>query len=108
VLSGGRRHVQHQRRRVQERRGGAPYAAVAASNTYAYEDARDLVGNYQRALETRAVIDPAKGILMERYELTADTAFQALVRVSMQTNTLARDVANTLVRTGVFPLEQLR
>jgi GAF domain-containing protein len=82
----------------------APYAAVAAANMYAYEDARDMAENYERALESRAVIDQAKGILMERYELTADLAFQALARVSMQTNTKVRDVADTLVRTGVFPL----
>jgi GAF domain-containing protein len=82
----------------------APYAAVAAGNLYAYQSARHLAENYQRALESRAVIDQAKGILMERYKLTADLAFQALARVSMQTNTKVRDVADTLVRTGVFPL----
>jgi transcriptional regulator with GAF, ATPase, and Fis domain len=82
----------------------APYAAVAASNMYAYEDARDMAENYQRALESWAVIDQAKGILMERYKLPADMAFQAIARVSMQTNTKVRDVADTLVRTGVFPL----
>jgi GAF domain-containing protein len=82
----------------------APYAGVAAANMYAYEDARDMADNYLRALESRAVIDQAKGILMERHKLTADLAFQALVRVSMQTNTKVRDVADTLVRTGVFTL----
>jgi GAF domain-containing protein len=82
----------------------APYAAVAASNMHAYEDARDMAENYQLALESRAVIDQAKGMLMERYGLTADTAFQALARVSMQTNTRLRDVAEMLVRTGTFPL----
>jgi GAF domain-containing protein len=82
----------------------APYAGVAASNMYAYENARDMAENYQRALESRAVIDQAKGILMERYKLTADMAFQALARVSMQTNTKVRDVAKDLVETGVFPV----
>ncbi|MGY1634874.1 ANTAR domain-containing protein [Geodermatophilus sp. SYSU D01186] len=81
----------------------APYAAVAAANMYAYEDARDMAEHYERALGSRAGIDQAKGILMERYKLTPDTAFQALARVSMQTNTKVRDVAETLVRTGVFP-----
>jgi GAF domain-containing protein len=81
----------------------APYAAVAAANMYAYEDARDMAENLRRALESRAVIDQAKGILMERYKLTADMAFQTLARVSMQTNTRVRDVADTLVRTGVLP-----
>jgi GAF domain-containing protein len=82
----------------------APYAAVAAANMYAYQDARDMAGNLQAALESRAVIDQAKGILMERYKLTADQAFQALARVSMLTNTKVRDIADKLVRTGEFPL----
>jgi GAF domain-containing protein len=82
----------------------APYAAVAAGNLHAYQSAQDRAANLQTALESRAVIDQAKGILMERYKLTADLAFQALARVSMQTNTKVRDVADTLVRTGVFPL----
>jgi GAF domain-containing protein len=82
----------------------APYAAVAAANMYAYESARDMAGHYQRALESRAVIDQAKAILMERYNISPDLAFQALARVSMQTNTKMQDVADTLVRTGVIPL----
>ena len=72
---------------------------------YAYEDARDMADHLQRALESRSVIDQAKGILMERYKLTADSAFQTLARVSMQTNIKLRELAETLVRTGVFPLQ---
>ena len=83
----------------------APYAAVAAANMYAYQDARDTAENLENALTSRAVIDQAKGILMERFKLTADQAFQALVRVSMHRNTKVRNVADHLVRTGEFPLE---
>src|SRR3954453_5438537 len=56
----------------------APYAAVAAGNLYAYQSARDIADNLQAALESRAVIDQAKGILIERYKLTPDQAFQLL------------------------------
>jgi GAF domain-containing protein len=80
----------------------APYAAVAAGNLYAYRSARDMAENLQTALEARAVIDQAKGILMERHKLTADQAFQALARVSMHSNRKVRDVADHLVRTGEF------
>jgi AmiR/NasT family two-component response regulator len=62
-----------------------------------------MAENLQLALESRAVIDQAKGILMERYQLTPDQAFQALARVSMHTNTKVRDIADNLVRTGAFP-----
>ena len=40
---------------------------------------------------------------MERYELTADQAFQLLARVSMTTNIKLRDVAAHLTRTGELP-----
>jgi GAF domain-containing protein len=82
----------------------APYAAVAAGNLYAYQSARDMAENLQIALESRAVIDQAKGILMERYKLTADQAFQLLARASMRTNRKLRDIADDLVRTGELRL----
>jgi AmiR/NasT family two-component response regulator len=37
---------------------------------------------------------------MERFTLTPDQAFQMLARVSMESNTKARDVAEHVVRTG--------
>jgi GAF domain-containing protein len=78
----------------------APYAAVAAGNLYAYQSARDMADNLQRALESRAVIDQAKGVLIERYKLSADQAFQLMARASMNTNRKVRDVADHLVNTG--------
>jgi len=82
----------------------APYAAVATGNLYAYQSARNLADNLQTALESRAVIDQAKGILMERYKMTADQAFQALAQASMHTNRKLRAVADHLVTTGELPL----
>jgi GAF domain-containing protein len=81
----------------------APYAAVAVGNMQAYQAARDMADNLQAALESRAVIDQAKGVLMERCKLTADQAFQLLAGASMQTNTKLRTVADELVRTGQLP-----
>jgi len=78
------------------------YAVVPVSNMYLYTTAVERAGNLQTALDSRGVIDQAKGILMERYRLTADQAFQALTRVSMETNTKVRDVAERLVSTGEF------
>jgi GAF domain-containing protein len=82
----------------------APYAAVAAGNLHAYQSARDMADNLQMALDSRAVIDQAKGVLIERYKLTADHAFQLLARASMTTNRKLRDVAEHLVRTGELRL----
>ena len=78
----------------------APYAAVAIANMHAYEDARAMAANLETALGSRAVIDQAKGILIERHKMTADQAFQALVAVSSRSNVKLRDVAEHLVTTG--------
>jgi GAF domain-containing protein len=80
----------------------APYAAVALASMNAYQDARDMADNLEAALRSRAVIDQAKGILMERYKLTADQAFQLLAQASMKTNRKLRVVAENLVETGEF------
>ena len=81
----------------------APYAAVAIANMHAYEDARKMADNLTLALENRAVIDQAKGILMERYKLSPDQAFHALARVSMASHRKLRAIAEDLVRTGELP-----
>ena len=78
----------------------APYAAVAAGNMHDFRSASDLAANLQAALESRAVIDQAKGILMERHKVTADQAFQLLAATSMRTNRKLRHVAEHLVHTG--------
>jgi len=80
-----------------------PYAGVALSNIHAYSSARELAENMQSALESRAVIDQAKGILMERHKLTADQAFQLLAHSSMRMNTKLRAIAEQLVVTGDLP-----
>jgi transcriptional regulator with GAF, ATPase, and Fis domain len=49
------------------------------------------------ALYTRKVIGQAIGILMERYELDEDRAFQYLTRASQHGNTKLRDLALELV-----------
>lgn len=78
----------------------ADYAVVAVSNAYLYETAVRRAGHLERALDSRAVIDQAKGILMERFKLTAEQAFQVLTRVSMENNVKVRDLAERFVATG--------
>jgi GAF domain-containing protein len=88
--------------------GFAPYAAVAAGTVQAYRSARKTADNLQIALETRAVIDQAKGILIERHKLTPDQAFDTLAKASMSTNVKVRDIAEHLVVTGELPLVPTR
>jgi GAF domain-containing protein len=83
----------------------AAYAVVPVSNMYLYESAVERAAHLETALDSRAVIDQAKGILMERFKVTADRAFQVLTRVSMESNTKVRDVADRFVRTGELPTD---
>jgi GAF domain-containing protein len=79
------------------------YAAVATGNLHAYRLAKDAAENLEVALASRATIDQAKGILMERHRLSADQAFQMLAERSMAANVKVREVAEHLVRTGELP-----
>jgi GAF domain-containing protein len=83
--------------------GFAPYAAVAAGTVQAYRSARKAADNLQTALESRAVIEQAKGILIERHKLSAGQAFDTLAKASMSTNVKVRDIAEHLVLTGELP-----
>jgi len=78
----------------------AAYAVVPVSNMYLYESAVERAEHLKAALDSRAVIDQAKGILMERFKLSADQAFSALAQVSMETNTKVREIAERFVETG--------
>jgi AmiR/NasT family two-component response regulator len=51
---------------------------------------------------SRALIEQAKGIVMERHKVTAAEASTILTRASQRTNTKLQDVAAELVRTGVL------
>ena len=54
-----------------------------------------------QALVSRKVIGQALGILMERYRIDADRAFQFLVRASSSSNVKLRDVAEEIVVTSL-------
>ena len=51
----------------------------------------------ERALDSRAVIDQAKGVLMAVHGVDADAAFAMLVDRSQRTNTKLRAVAEDLL-----------
>jgi len=62
--------------------------------------------NLRGAISNRDAIGQAKGILMERYKITADQAFGLLVRSSSILNRKLRDVADELTATGQLPTSQ--
>lgn len=55
------------------------------------------------ALDSRTLIGQATGVLMARYDLSADAAFAAMARTSQQTNTRVRALAEHIVATGRLP-----
>jgi GAF domain-containing protein len=59
--------------------------------------------NLRRAVDHRDLIGQAKGILMERYRLTAAQAFELLVRASSHANRKLFDIADELTSTGSMP-----
>jgi GAF domain-containing protein len=75
---------------------GLLYAAHAA---IALADAQDL-DRITTALTSRDLIGQAKGILMERYKVTAEMAFALLAKTSQETNRKLHDVAERLASTG--------
>jgi GAF domain-containing protein len=75
----------------------ASYAGVALANMHLYESTRTLAEQLQTAMESRAVIEQAKGVLMAQQSCSADEAFNILVKLSQQSNRKLREVAQALV-----------
>jgi hypothetical protein len=71
-------------------------ASQSAPVTSAVDPASELE-QMRRAMESRAVIEQAKGMAMERYGLTAPLAWSWLVRTSQDRNAKLRDIAEELV-----------
>jgi ANTAR domain len=80
----------------------AAHASVAARAVEERSTLQSLGRDLQQALLSRDVIGQAKGILMERLEITPEDAFDLLRRSSQHLNLKLRDVARGLAETGDF------
>ncbi len=76
----------------------AMHAAVAAA-------AAGRTDNLIIALATRDIIGQAKGILMERYKVTGEQAFDLLITASQDANRKLKDIAFDLAASGEFVLD---
>jgi transcriptional regulator with GAF, ATPase, and Fis domain len=81
----------------------AQYAGVTVANASTYHKSAALVDQMREALTSRAVIDQAKGMLMERHGCTADEAFAMLVDASQRTNRKVGDIAEAIVKQARRP-----
>jgi hypothetical protein len=91
--SGVRRPPDHHRGSTPDRFG----ARISAALLDALGDATALVEQMLHALDSRAPVEQAQGVLVERRGCDADAAFAELVRISPRVNIKVRDIAADLL-----------
>jgi len=77
--------------------GFAAQASIVIANAQAYWAAFDSTKNLTAALDSRAVIEQAKGVLIARHGLSDDEAFTQLRRRSQDANRKLRAIAAEIV-----------
>jgi GAF domain-containing protein len=75
----------------------ASYAAVAVANAALYSSTADLARHMQAAMQSRAGIEQAKGIIMAQQRCSPEEAFAVLVRTSQHRNIKLRDLAQSII-----------
>jgi hypothetical protein len=85
----------------------AAQGGTAVYNAGIYGACREMTDNLQAALEGRAIIEQAKGVLHAKLAVSPDEAFELLSRFSQNTNQKVRIIAARLVRGELDP-RQLR
>ncbi|SFR24762.1 GAF domain-containing protein [Lentzea waywayandensis] len=74
-------------------------ASTTITSAQRWQRSRKHIQHLEQALESRAVIEQAKGALMAAHECTADEAFTMLVERSQRDNVKLRNIALALLRT---------
>jgi len=74
-----------------------PAIEVALARFSEFSQLESEVGNLQEALETRKVVDRAKGILMDTQSLKEAEAFRKIQKMSMNTRRPMREVAEAII-----------
>jgi GAF domain-containing protein len=75
----------------------ADQLGVAAARVTLYVEGYELSQQLQQAMESRAAIEQAKGILMAAQRCSPDAAFGILVRASQNQNRKLRAIAQDIV-----------
>ncbi|MDQ1700061.1 MAG: hypothetical protein QOG34_1924 [Frankiaceae bacterium] len=75
----------------------ANHAAVAVATATLYETAATLAAQMRHAMESRATIEQAKGVLICKHQCDPEEAFRVLVKMSQTSHLKLRDVAARLV-----------
>ncbi len=75
----------------------AEVVAVAVANADAQAKLEEQAQHMRRAMESRAVIEQAKGVLMAQRKVDADQAFEVMREASQRYNRKLRDIAAGIV-----------
>jgi GAF domain-containing protein len=86
---------------VAQAQASASYAGVTVANAALYTSTAEQM---RTAMQTRSVIEQAKGILMERHGYSDYAVFKALSTLSQRSNRKLRDVAAAIVQSTRSPL----
>jgi len=74
-----------------------PAIEIAISRYLEVQDLESQVGDLQDKLETRKIVDRAKGILMDKYALKESEAFRRIQQQSMNTRKSMREIAEAII-----------
>ena len=85
----------------------AAQGGTAVRNASLYRTCRRMVSNLHVGLESRAVIEQAKGILHAELGVSTEEAFRLLSRYSQHTNQRVRKISARLVQ-GLISAEEIR
>jgi hypothetical protein len=78
----------------------AAFGAASVANASRYGEAQRTASQLQEAVEARAVVDQAKGILMHALGCDADEAFGRMRRVSQTQHVKLTEVARRVIEAG--------
>ena len=74
-----------------------PAVEVALARFREFRAMEQELGDVRSALETRKVVDRAKGVLMDRHGLKEEEAFRRIQKLSMDTRKSMREVAEAIL-----------
>jgi two-component system, response regulator PdtaR len=74
-----------------------PAMGVAIARFREFSEISEQASNLSAALETRKLVDRAKGILMDRHGLQEQDAFRRIQQQSMNTRKSMREIAEAII-----------
>lgn len=74
-----------------------PAIEIAISRYHEMQDLESSVGDLEQKLETRKIVDRAKGILMDKYGISEADAFRKIQQQSMNQRRSMKEIAEAII-----------